>query len=129
MGFIFNRSCGTLSHNPYTEDSMKTPILLAFLFFSASLALAGEIYGTIVDADKPVPAGVKIEVTAAGNSYTGETDKFGTYHVYAKDKGKCRLTVHYKGQQPAADIFSYEKATRYDWTVETADGKLTLKRK
>ena len=108
---------------------MKSLIVVAFSFFMASAALAGEIYGTIADAGKPVSAGVKVEVTAAGNTYTGETDKFGTYHVFAKDKGKCTLTVYYKDQKPAASIFSYEKATRYDWTVETADGKLTLKRK
>jgi hypothetical protein len=114
----------------HPEETMKLLASVAFGFFviAGSAALAGEIYGTITDAGKPVPAGVKVEVTAAGNAYTGETDKFGTYHVFAKDKGKCTLTVYYKDEKPAASIFSYEKATRYDWTVETADGKLTLKR-
>jgi hypothetical protein len=108
---------------------MKLLVFVAFGFFMASAALAGEIYGTIADAGKPVSAGVKVEVTAAGNTYTGETDKFGTYHVFVKDKGKCTLTVSYNSQKPTASIFSYEKATRYDWNVETADGKLILKRK
>jgi len=109
---------------------MKSLIVVLFSLLMASAALAGEIYGTITDAGKPVPAGVKVEVTAAGNTYSAETDEYGTYHVFAKDKGKCTLTVSYKGQKPAASIFSYEKATRYDWTVEAdADGKLTLKRK
>jgi hypothetical protein len=103
--------------------------VFGFFLFAASAAMAGEVYGTITDAGKPVPAGVKVEVTAGGNTYTGETDKFGTYHVFAKEKGKCTLTVYYKDQKPSASIFSYEKATRYDWTVETEDGKLTLKRK
>lgn len=108
---------------------MRSLIFLTFIFYAASAVLAGEVYGTIVDAGKPIPAGIKVEVTAAGNSYSGETDKFGTYHVFANDKGKCTLTVYYKDQKPAATIFSYEKATRYDWTLETVDGKLTLKRK
>ena len=109
---------------------MKSLVFVVFSFFLGSAALAGEIYGTIEDAGKPVSAGVKVEVTAAGNTYTGDTDKFGAYHVFAKDKGKCTLAVHLKGQKPAASIFSYEKATRYDWIVETAnDGTLTLKRK
>ena len=108
---------------------MRSLMFLTFIFYAASTVLAGEVYGTIVDAGKPIPAGIKVEVTAAGNSYSGETDKFGTYHVFANDKGKCTLTVYYKDQKPAATIFSYEKATRYDWTVETVDGKLTLKRK
>ena len=108
---------------------MRSLIVLAFVFYAASAVLAGEIYGTITDAGKPIPTGIKVEVTAAGNSYSGETDKFGTYHVFVNDAGKCTLTVHYKDQKPAATIFSYEKATRYDWTVETVDGKLILKRK
>ena len=108
---------------------MKSLTCVLLILFTASAALAGEIYGTISEAGKPVSAGVKVEVTVADSTYTGETDSFGTYHVYAKEKGKCTLTVHYKGQKPAASIFSYEKATRYDWTVETADDKLILKRK
>ena len=108
---------------------MRALILLVSLLLTASLALAGEIFGTITEADKPVPAGVKVEVAIAGNNYTGETDKFGTYHVFAKDKGKGTLKVSYKDQAPTADIFSYDKATRYDWTMENAGGKLSLKRK
>ena len=109
---------------------MRSLIFVALsFFFAASAALAGEIYGTISDAGKPVSAGVKVEVTAGANAYTGETDKNGTYHVFAKDKGKCTLTVYYRGQKPTAAIFSYDKATRYDWTVETADDKLVIKRK
>jgi hypothetical protein len=91
--------------------------------------MAGEIFGTIIDAGKPVPEGTKIEVTIAGKTFAGATDKFGTYHVQAAEKGKGTLTAYYKNQKPGADIFSFDKATRYDYTVETADGKLTLKRK
>ena len=108
---------------------MKASMLLATFLLTASLALAGEIYGTITEADKPIPAGVKVEITVTGNSYSGETDKFGTYRVFAKDKGKGTLKVSYKDQSPTADIFSYDKATRYDWMVENEGGKLTLKRK
>ncbi len=95
----------------------------------ASVVMAGEIYGTITDAGKPVPAGTKVEVAVAGKSFSGETDKFGTYHVVATEKGKGTLTTFYKGQKPTADVFCSDKDTRYDWTVETADGKMTLKRK
>ena len=107
---------------------MKLLPFVAFVFFGAAVALAGEIYGTITEAGKPVPAGTKVEVAVAGNAYAGETDKFGAYHVFAKEKGKGTLTVYHRNQAPAATIFSYEKATRYDWTIENADGKLTLKR-
>jgi hypothetical protein len=108
---------------------MKALIFLMFFLLSVSFALAGEIFGTITDAEKPVAAGVKVEVAIAGNTYAGETDKFGTYHVFAQDKGKGTLKVSYKDQALAADIFSYDKATRYDWTIESAGGKMSLKRK
>jgi len=108
---------------------MKLLTCFAVIFFVTSMAMAGEIYGTIVDTGKPVPAGIKVEVAIAGKSFTGETDKLGTYHVFATEKGKGTLTAYYKNEKAAADIFSFEKATRYDWTVETVEGKLTLKRK
>jgi hypothetical protein len=108
---------------------MKTLICLIFALCVISVAVAGEIYGTISDAGKPVPAGIKVEVTVAGKNYTGETDKFGAYHIVAEDKGKGILTAYYKNQKPAADVFSSEKDTRYDWTIEIVDGKMTLKRK
>jgi hypothetical protein len=108
---------------------MKSLFCFGLIILVASAAMAGEIYGTIVDAGKPIPAGTKVEVTAAGKSYAGETDKFGSYHVFVNEKGKCQLTVNYQNQKPAADIFSYDKATRYDWTIETVGGKLALKRK
>jgi len=108
---------------------MKSLLVFAFVVLAASVASAGEIYGTVTDAGKPVAAGIKIEIAAAGKTYSGETDKFGSYHIFVSDKGKCRLTIHYKDQKPDADIFSYEKAMRYDWMIETVDGKLTLKRK
>jgi hypothetical protein len=104
--------------------------LLFVLFCSIALAAqAGEVYGTIVENGKPIPAGAKIEITAAGKSFAGETDKFGSYHIFVAEKGKSVLTLAYKDQKPTAEVFSYEKSTRYDWTVETADGKLVLKRK
>jgi hypothetical protein len=108
---------------------MKALICLVLILLAVSVALAGEIFGTISESGKPLAAGVKVGVTVAGNAYTGETDKFGTYHVFVRDKGKGTLTVYYKDQKPAADVFSYDNATRYDWTIEAADGKLALKRK
>jgi len=108
---------------------MKVMICTAVIFCMASAALAGEIYGTLTDAGKPVPAGTKIEIAVGGKTFTGETDKTGTYHVIATEKGKGVLIANYKDQKLEASIFSYEKATRYDWTVEIVEGKLTLKRK
>src|SRR5512135_3024356 len=97
---------------------MKLLTCLMLVFLATAVAMAGELYGTINDAGKPVPAGVKIEVVVAGKSFAGETDNLGTYHIFATEKGKGSLTMTYKGQKPTADVFSYERSTRYDWDVE-----------
>jgi hypothetical protein len=108
---------------------MKALIFFGLICFSASFALAGEIYGTITDSGKPAPAGVKVEITAAGSQYKSETDKTGVYHIFVNEKGKATLTVSFKNQKPSTTVFSYDKATRYDWDIEVVDGKMTLKRK
>jgi len=108
---------------------MKSLICAVIVLSMTTLAVAGEIFGTIVDGVKAVPEGTKVEVTVGGKIFAGTTDKTGTYHVFAAEKGKGTLTAFYKDQKPTADVFSFEKATRYDYVVETADGKMTLKRK
>ncbi len=52
---------------------MKPLLVFAFVVLAASVAAAGEIYGTVADAGKPVAAGVKIEISAAGKTYSGES--------------------------------------------------------
>jgi len=108
---------------------MKLLACLVLVVLLTSVASAGEIFGTIVEAGKPIPQGTKIEVTVGGQTYTGATDNLGTYHVQATEKGKGTLTAFYKDQKPVAEVFSIEKANRYDYTVETVGGKLELKRK
>jgi beta-lactam-binding protein with PASTA domain len=89
---------------------MKSLICVVSILCFASALMAGEIFGTIVDAGKPVPEGTKIEVTVGGKSFTGATDVSGTYHVFAAEKGKGTLTAYYKDQKPAADLLKKEGA-------------------
>lgn len=110
---------------------MKTTlatIAACALIFSARVQ-AGEMYGSIFDGDKSVGEKVKVDVTAAGKSYPAETDKNGAYRLFVKEKGKCTFAVHYKDQTLTSEIFSYDKSLRYDWVIETKDGKHQLKRK
>jgi hypothetical protein len=104
---------------------------LLFMFICLPIPLvAGEIFGSITEGEKPVPEGVKIEIAIAGSSaYEGTTDKFGAYRIFAKEKGKGQITVHYKNQSPSTELFSYDKSLRYDWVLEAQDGKYTLRRK
>jgi hypothetical protein len=109
---------------------MKSILIVLFaVLLPASRVAAGEVYGTITDGGKPVPAGVKVEIGASGHVYAAETDKFGSYRIYVKEKGKCTLTVRTRDQAPVIDLYSYDKSTRYDWVLETKDGKLSLRRK
>ena len=106
-----------------------THMIAAMLLIVSTRAAAGEMYGALIDGDKPVGEKIKIEVTAAGKVYTAETDKNGAYRLFVKEKGKCAFTVHYKEQTLTADVFSYDKSLRYDWTIDHKDGKFQLKRK
>ena len=109
---------------------MKSLVMVQLLLLlCTSHVVAGGVYGTITDGSKPIAAGVKVEIDASGKVYTAETDKFGSYRIFVKEKGKCTLTVHLKEQSPSVDLFSYDKSTRYDWILETKDEKLLLRRK
>ncbi len=104
-------------------------ILAVLLLVTAASAIAGEIFGTISEGTKPVGEGVKVQVTAGGNTYSTQTDKFGGYRLFVKEKGKCTLTVSYKDQTPTFTVASFEKSTRYDFVLTQKDGKYTLGRK
>ncbi len=108
---------------------MKTGIFVLLLLLWTSPLLAGEVFGTITESNKPVPAGTKLEIAVAGKTYTAETDKFGSYRVIVKEKGKGTLTVRIRNQSPSADLFSYDRSTRYDWILDTKDAKISLRRK
>jgi hypothetical protein len=104
------------------------PVLM-FVLGSASNALAGNIYGSITEAGKAVPQGVKLEVACGANKYNADTDANGSFKLFAKDQGKCTLKVAYQGQEPSFDVNSYEGSVQYDLILEKQDGKYVLKRK
>lgn len=107
-------------------------IIMCFVTaFGFADAMAGEIYGAIEDGGKPVPADVEVRVIIAGmENPTVKTDKLGAYRVIAVNKGKGILTVVYKNKaSEPVEIVSFDKATRYDWTIEASGDRMTLKRK
>jgi len=106
-----------------------TVLVMLALFVAATAVRAGEVRGTIISGNKPVAAGVKVEIAVAGKTYTAETDKFGSYRIVVKEKGKCTITVHLGDQSVSTELFSYDRSTRYDWVLEAANGKLSLRRK
>jgi hypothetical protein len=104
-------------------------IVVLVVLLAANRLCAGEVYGSIMEGSKPVGAGVKVEINASGKLYTAETDKFGSYRMFVKEKGKCVLTIVVREQSVSVDLFSYERSTRYDWLLEVKDGKTTVRRK
>ena len=104
------------------------PILILFLVYS-SITLAGEVYGTLRDGGKTVSKGIKVEIVTPKKTYSTVTDAYGSFRMYVVEKGKCTFKVYYKNQTPSFDLYSYDKSTRYDMTLETKDGKYSLKRK
>lgn len=110
---------------------MKTlAVVPVLLLLCAARTYAGEVFGTITQNGKPVPAGLAVEITAGGKTYPGETDKFGAYRIFVKDKGKAAITVQTADSLAVtAELFSYDRSTRYDWILELKEGKLTMRRK
>lgn len=109
---------------------MKHVLMTAIvLLLSAGPALAGEIFGTMTEGTKAVGAGVKVDISIAGKTYTAETDTFGSFRLIVKEKGKCTLTARFKDQSPSFQLVSYDKAARYDLILEAKEGKYFLRRK
>ena len=104
--------------------------LMAGMLLLSSSALAGEMYGTISEAGKPIGEGVAVEAKCGQASYPAvKTDKSGAYHLVVQEKGKCHLTVKYKNQSPAIDVASYDEGVQVDLVLELKSGSYTLRRK
>ncbi|HEY6948230.1 MAG TPA: hypothetical protein VI297_05370 [Gemmatimonadales bacterium] len=107
---------------------MKAPAaLLLTLALVPGAATAGEIYGTIREGGKPLAAGARVTVACGGKNATADTDKNGSYRLFAAEEGKCTLTVNVGGESPSIEIHSYADSARYNLVVEKKDGKRTLR--
>ena len=111
--------------------SMKNKSILLIILWSliSSVALGGEIFGTLRENDKTVAKGLKVEIVTPAKTYVAATDAFGSYRLFVTEKGKCTLKVYYKDTTASFNLYSYDKSTRYDLSIETKDGKYFLKRK
>ncbi len=129
------------SFTPNLEVSMKkTLVCIALLSLGAATAVrAAEIFGTISENGKALPAGVAVKLDCGsgsgsgsgggGASVSGATDQFGSYSLKSTATGDCRLTLTYKGANPSLPVTLYEKPGKYDLVVRGDAGKLTLSRK
>jgi hypothetical protein len=108
----------------------KALILAATLALgSAGTLRAAEVFGTISEGGKPLPAGVAVQLDCGDASVSGKTDQFGSYSLRSAAAGDCRLTVTYKGAKPSLQVTLYEKPNRYDLVLQGEGAKATLARK
>lgn len=108
---------------------MKILTAIVLLLLAAGFAAAGEIYGTVSEEGKPLPAGVAVRVACPGATAEGSTDAYGAYSVKVGGTGKCSLTIPSLPGAPTLSVNVYEKSARYDLAVSKAGGKATLARK
>jgi hypothetical protein len=108
---------------------MKIFGAIVFLLLAAGFAAAGEIYGTVTEADKPLPAGVSVRLACGSTTAEAATDGYGAYSVKVGATGKCMLSIPSLPGGPSLAVNVYEKSARYDLAVSRAGGKATLSRK
>ena len=104
--------------------------LIVLLIATPSLAMAGEVFGKIVEGSASVGEAASVEVKCGEKTYPAQkTDKSGSYHVVVAESGKCTLTVSYKNQSASLGIASYGIDTTgdiNDHTYITAMGLLRV---
>jgi hypothetical protein len=98
------------------------------LLVTPGAAVAGNLYGSITQAGKPV-AGAAVVVTCGGSTYKAQTGADGGYRVHAKETARCTLEITHQGQPAKVEIVSYNDPTRYDFELVTEGGKPALRKK
>jgi hypothetical protein len=118
-----------MRHRSITASSVL--IALATLApATLSPALAGEVFGKIVEGSAPVGDGASIAAKCGAKSYPAvKTDKGGGYHLALAESGKCTLSVSYKGGSASLEIASYDDPAQVDIVLEMKDGKLAARRR
>ncbi len=107
---------------------MKTLIVLALVAATVpTIAVAGEIFGTIKEGGAPVKEGMKVALVCGAKTYAAETDKNGAYRLFAEEEGKCTLTVTVGNEVPSTTVHSFADSARYNLILEKKDGKYTLR--
>ena len=109
---------------------MKKTLSIALLFVvGVASASAAEIFGTISDGAKQLPAGVPVKLTCATTTVEAKTDEFGSYSLRTTATGECQVSIELKGASASLPVAVYEKPTRYDLIAKQEAGKLSLTRK
>ena len=97
------------------------PLVLIALIILPATAHSDRIYGTIKVGNKPIEAGIKLEITTVDDNSidTARTDNLGAYGMYVRGEGTYKLKIYYRpNQTPFIMIYSFESiAARYDLLI------------
>ncbi len=98
---------------------MKFVRMFSIGVLAAALASAGQVYGTLRDANGKGMAGISITIVAPNKaSYEGKTAADGSYQIFVKETGRCELQAKLGGNTPAtANVFSYAEPAKYEFQV------------
>ena len=107
----------------------KAAMAAVVLALWAAAGLGAEIFGTISEGGKPIPAGAAVKIDCGGAAVSGVTDEYGSYSLKGAASGDCTLSVSYKGGTGSLKVTLYEKPSRYDLVVKQEAGKLEIARK
>ena len=109
---------------------MKKLVATIGLMITLAISIyAGQIYGSLTEDGRSVPAKVKFDVICKEQVFGGETDSYGAYSVNV-GRGKCTFKVYYKNQTPTFDLYSSGTPLRYDFDLtRQPNGVYLLRRK
>ena len=94
---------------------------------ASPILTAGQVYGTLRDANGKGIAGIQIVIVSpAKTPYEGKTGADGSYQIFVKETGRCEFQVVSGGKaQATASVFSYADPSKYEF--EFAGGVLKAK--
>lgn len=110
---------------------------VAIALLCPTCSIAAEIYGTISEGGKPIRnESVRIECRGSTPESKPEgkseskpemrrSDEYGSYRVFTNALGRCELFVG----DLRVEVYSYERAVRYDFEIITKDRKPFLQRR
>ena len=101
---------------------------LLFAFVLENVAVAGHVYGRILEKGQPV-RGAGVVLRCGNDTPGGTTDGEGVYRLYAKTTGSCSLEVNAGGRRATGTLFSYDKPTAYDFELVNSGGRWVLQRR
>lgn len=111
-----------------THWTMAAALALALELVSTAVA-AGDLYGVVTVAGAPLVGASLDVVVEGGKKYSTQTDAQGSYRLFVPEVARVTFTVHHQNQAVAQTIRTYENSARYDFVVESAAGKYSLRRK